>query len=45
LRVYEASSDAKEMDDLLFGACAKLVKSNAIVFCGGGMTIGEGAGQ
>ncbi|CAH2806801.1 MAG: IMP cyclohydrolase (EC / Phosphoribosylaminoimidazolecarboxamide formyltransferase (EC [uncultured Caballeronia sp.] len=36
----------KEMDDLLFTwRIAKYVKSNAIVFCGGGMTIGVGAGQ
>ncbi|MEA3090649.1 MAG: phosphoribosylaminoimidazolecarboxamide formyltransferase / cyclohydrolase, partial [Caballeronia sp.] len=36
----------KEMDDLLFAwRVAKYVKSNAIVFCGGGMTIGVGAGQ
>ena len=34
------------MDDLLFAwRVAKYVKSNAIVFCGGGMTIGVGAGQ
>ena len=32
--------------DLLFSWCvAKYVKSNAIVFCGGGMTLGVGAGQ
>ena len=32
--------------DLLFAWCvAKYVKSNAIVFCGGGMTLGIGAGQ
>ena len=32
--------------DLLFAWCvAKYVKSNAIVFCGGGMTLGVGAGQ
>ncbi|SDV48123.1 bifunctional phosphoribosylaminoimidazolecarboxamide formyltransferase/IMP cyclohydrolase [Chitinasiproducens palmae] len=36
----------KEMDDLLFAwRVAKFVKSNAIVFCGGGMTLGVGAGQ
>jgi phosphoribosylaminoimidazolecarboxamide formyltransferase / IMP cyclohydrolase len=36
----------KEMDDLLFAwRVAKYVKSNAIVFCGGGMTLGVGAGQ
>mgnify|MGYP001205257777 FL=1 len=36
----------KEMSDLLFAwRVAKFVKSNAIVFCGGGMTLGVGAGQ
>ncbi len=35
-----------QMDDLLFAwKVAKFVKSNAIVFCGGGMTLGVGAGQ
>jgi phosphoribosylaminoimidazolecarboxamide formyltransferase/IMP cyclohydrolase len=35
-----------EMNDLLFAfRVAKFVKSNAIVFCGGGMTLGVGAGQ
>ncbi len=35
-----------EMADLLFAwRVAKFVKSNAIVFCGGGMTLGVGAGQ
>jgi phosphoribosylaminoimidazolecarboxamide formyltransferase/IMP cyclohydrolase len=34
------------MDDLLFAwKVARFVKSNAIVFCGGGMTLGVGAGQ
>jgi phosphoribosylaminoimidazolecarboxamide formyltransferase/IMP cyclohydrolase len=34
------------MDDLLFAwRVAKFVKSNAIVFCGNGMTLGVGAGQ
>jgi phosphoribosylaminoimidazolecarboxamide formyltransferase/IMP cyclohydrolase len=34
------------MDDLLFSwRVAKFVKSNAIVFCGKGMTLGVGAGQ
>jgi phosphoribosylaminoimidazolecarboxamide formyltransferase/IMP cyclohydrolase len=34
------------MDDLLFAwRVAKYVKSNAIVFCGNGMTLGVGAGQ
>jgi len=37
---------AQQMDDLLFAwKVAKFVKSNAIVFCGGGMTLGVGAGQ
>ena len=36
----------KQMTDLLFAWCvAKYVKSNAIVFCGNGMTLGVGAGQ
>jgi phosphoribosylaminoimidazolecarboxamide formyltransferase / IMP cyclohydrolase len=36
----------KEMSDLLFAwRVAKYVKSNAIVFCGNGMTLGVGAGQ
>ncbi|BDD92618.1 bifunctional phosphoribosylaminoimidazolecarboxamide formyltransferase/IMP cyclohydrolase [Pandoraea sp. XJJ-1] len=36
----------KEMEDLLFAwRVAKYVKSNAIVFCAGGMTLGVGAGQ
>ncbi|AZG12527.1 MULTISPECIES: bifunctional phosphoribosylaminoimidazolecarboxamide formyltransferase/IMP cyclohydrolase [Cupriavidus] len=36
----------KEMDDLMFAwRVAKFVKSNAIVFCGNGMTLGVGAGQ
>jgi len=35
-----------QMDDLLFAwKVAKYVKSNAIVFCAGGMTLGVGAGQ
>jgi phosphoribosylaminoimidazolecarboxamide formyltransferase/IMP cyclohydrolase len=37
---------AQQIEDLLFAErVAKFVKSNAIVFCGGGMTIGVGAGQ
>ena len=37
---------AAQLDDLLFAwKVAKYVKSNAIVFCGGGMTLGVGAGQ
>jgi phosphoribosylaminoimidazolecarboxamide formyltransferase/IMP cyclohydrolase len=36
----------QQMDDLLFAwRVAKYVKSNAIVFCGDGMTLGVGAGQ
>jgi phosphoribosylaminoimidazolecarboxamide formyltransferase/IMP cyclohydrolase len=35
-----------QMNDLLFAwKVAKYVKSNAIVFCAGGMTLGVGAGQ
>jgi phosphoribosylaminoimidazolecarboxamide formyltransferase/IMP cyclohydrolase len=37
---------AAELGDLVFAwRVAKFVKSNAIVFCGGGMTLGVGAGQ
>jgi phosphoribosylaminoimidazolecarboxamide formyltransferase/IMP cyclohydrolase len=37
---------AQQLSDLLFAwKVAKYVKSNAIVFCGGGMTLGVGAGQ
>jgi len=37
---------ADELNDLLFAwKVAKFVKSNAIVFCKGGMTVGVGAGQ
>jgi phosphoribosylaminoimidazolecarboxamide formyltransferase/IMP cyclohydrolase len=40
-----APSD-EQLDDLLFAwQVAKFVKSNAIVFCAGGMTLGVGAGQ
>ena len=36
----------EQLHDLLFAwKVAKYVKSNAIVFCGGGMTLGVGAGQ
>ena len=36
----------EQMNDLLFAwKVVKYVKSNAIVFCGGGMTLGVGAGQ
>ncbi|MDQ6627418.1 MAG: bifunctional phosphoribosylaminoimidazolecarboxamide formyltransferase/IMP cyclohydrolase [Pseudomonadota bacterium] len=35
-----------QLHDLMFAwKVAKFVKSNAIVFCGGGMTLGVGAGQ
>jgi phosphoribosylaminoimidazolecarboxamide formyltransferase/IMP cyclohydrolase len=35
-----------QLDDLMFAwKVAKYVKSNAIVFCGNGMTLGVGAGQ
>ena len=38
--------DPHQLADLLFAwRVAKFVKSNAIVFCGGGMTLGVGAGQ
>jgi phosphoribosylaminoimidazolecarboxamide formyltransferase/IMP cyclohydrolase len=37
---------AQELEDLMFAwNVAKFVKSNAIVFCKGGMTMGVGAGQ
>ena len=47
LKVVSAKPPTPEqMDDLLFAwKVAKYVKSNAIVFCGGGMTLGVGAGQ
>jgi phosphoribosylaminoimidazolecarboxamide formyltransferase/IMP cyclohydrolase len=38
-------SDAQKADLLFAWKVAKYVKSNAIVFCGGGMTLGVGAGQ
>lgn len=44
--VTKLAPTAVQMDDLLFAwKVAKFVKSNAIVFCGGGMTLGVGAGQ
>ena len=44
--VTRRAPTAAQMDDLLFAwKVAKFVKSNAIVFCGGGMTLGVGAGQ
>ncbi len=37
---------AQQLEDLMFAwTVAQYVKSNAIVFCGGGMTLGVGAGQ
>jgi phosphoribosylaminoimidazolecarboxamide formyltransferase/IMP cyclohydrolase len=44
--VTEKAPDAGQVRDLLFAwQVAKFVKSNAIVFCRDGMTIGVGAGQ
>ena len=44
--VTEKSPDETQIRDLLFAwKVAKFVKSNAIVFCKDGMTIGVGAGQ
>jgi phosphoribosylaminoimidazolecarboxamide formyltransferase/IMP cyclohydrolase len=44
--VTRRAPTAAELEDLLFAwRVAKFVKSNAIVFCGGGMTLGVGAGQ
>ncbi len=44
--VSEKAPDAGQIRDLLFAwKVAKFVKSNAIVFCKDGMTIGVGAGQ
>jgi phosphoribosylaminoimidazolecarboxamide formyltransferase/IMP cyclohydrolase len=44
--VTKLAPTAAQMDDLLFAwKVAKFVKSNAIVFCGGGATLGVGAGQ
>jgi phosphoribosylaminoimidazolecarboxamide formyltransferase/IMP cyclohydrolase len=41
--VTQRSADREQLDDLLFAwKVAKYVKSNAIVFCGGGMTLGVG---
>ncbi len=47
LRVVTSKAPtAAQLDDLLFAwKVAKFVKSNAIVFCAGGMTLGVGAGQ
>lgn len=44
--VTKRAPTAEQMEDLLFAwKVAKFVKSNAIVFVGGGMTLGVGAGQ
>jgi phosphoribosylaminoimidazolecarboxamide formyltransferase / IMP cyclohydrolase len=44
--VTRLAPTAAQMADLLFAwKVAKFVKSNAIVFCGGGTTLGVGAGQ
>lgn len=44
--VTQLQPTGQQMADLLFAwKVAKFVKSNAIVFCGGGMTLGVGAGQ
>ena len=44
--VTKVQPSAAQLRDLLFAwTVAKYVKSNAIVFCGGGMTLAVGAGQ
>ncbi len=44
--VTQKAPGASEIDDMLFAwTVCKFVKSNAIVFCKDGMTIGVGAGQ
>jgi phosphoribosylaminoimidazolecarboxamide formyltransferase/IMP cyclohydrolase len=44
--VTRKQPSAQQLSDLLFAwRVAKYVKSNAIVYCGGGMTLGVGAGQ
>ena len=44
--VSKLAPTAQQLDDLMFAwKVAKFVKSNAIVFCAGGMTLGVGAGQ
>ena len=44
--VSRLQPSARQLDDLMFAwKVAKFVKSNAIVFCAGGMTLGVGAGQ
>ena len=44
--VTRVQPDERQLEDLLFAwRVAKFVKSNAIVFCKDGMTVGVGAGQ
>jgi phosphoribosylaminoimidazolecarboxamide formyltransferase/IMP cyclohydrolase len=44
--VSKKQPDPQQLQDMLFAwRVAKFVKSNAIVFCGQGMTLGVGAGQ
>ena len=44
--VTEKAPTVAQIEDLIFAyRVAKFVKSNAIVFCGEGMTLGVGAGQ
>ena len=44
--VTQLAPDAEQIEDMLFAwKVTKYVKSNAIVFCRNGMTIGVGAGQ
>jgi phosphoribosylaminoimidazolecarboxamide formyltransferase/IMP cyclohydrolase len=44
--VTKKAPSAAQLSDLLFAwRVAKFVKSNAIVFCGSGRTLGVGAGQ
>ena len=44
--VTKKAPTAEQLTDLMFAwKVAKFVKSNAIVFCAGGMTVGVGAGQ
>ena len=44
--VSKKQPSPEQLQDMMFAwRVAKFVKSNAIVFCGGGMTLGVGAGQ
>jgi phosphoribosylaminoimidazolecarboxamide formyltransferase/IMP cyclohydrolase len=44
--VTKKAPTAAQLDDLMFAwRVAKFVKSNAVVYCGGGRTLGIGAGQ